>query len=254
MKKVAGLMILLHWKMSLIPNSPLWRHLRNMIVQDDSASEASSAEAADSQNASGSISSGATSSRVTSTEIASSQPSSPEMVTSEFKPLPTGHHEEALVDEVFKEDPVNWSQIPNLMVEVWTDEILDKEEKLLEAIQDLFPENALCNAITEDGNTAAEAFLANQDDQPLEPEEGLPKEKPPLEPFEVGKGTRSGRDYHKNYNQPSSSSYINPSGKQTVNAPSSNNNENAGPKEAFKYDLIEHFKHILAQLHILDLL
>ena len=54
----------------------------NVIVQDDSASEASSAEATDSQNASGSISSGATYSRVTSIEIASSKPSSPETVTS----------------------------------------------------------------------------------------------------------------------------------------------------------------------------
>ena len=81
----------------------------NVIVQDDSASEASSAEATDSQNASGSISSGATSSPVTSTEIASSQPSSPETMTSEFKPRPTDHHEEALADEVFKENPVNWS-------------------------------------------------------------------------------------------------------------------------------------------------
>ncbi|XXG62740.1 hypothetical protein AAC387_Pa05g1053 [Persea americana] len=142
---------------------------RNVIVQDDSSSEASFAEAIDSQNASASISSAATSSWVTSTEIASSQPSSPERVTSEFKPLPIGRHEEALADEVFKEDP------------------------------DLFPENAPCNAITEDGNVAAEAVSANQNDQPIEPEKGLPKEVPPLEAFEVGKGTRSGRDYHKNY-------------------------------------------------------
>ena len=225
-----------------------------MIVQDDSASKAPSAEATDSQNASGSISSGATYSRVTSTEIAPSRPSSPETVTSEFKPLPTDHHEEALADEIFKENPVNWSQIPNLIGDVWTDEILDKEEKLLEAVQDLFPENAPCNAITKGGNAAAEAFSANGEDQPLEPEGGLPKEEPPLEAFEVGKGTRSGRDYHKNYNQPSSSSYVNPSGKQAVNAPSGGDNENAGLKEAFKYDLIEHFKYIHARLHILDLL
>ena len=65
----------------------------NVMVQDDSASEAPSAEATDSQNASSSISSGATYSRVTSTVIASSQPSSPETVTSEFKPLLTDHHE-----------------------------------------------------------------------------------------------------------------------------------------------------------------
>ncbi|XXG53350.1 hypothetical protein AAC387_Pa03g1453 [Persea americana] len=226
----------------------------NVIVQDDSASEASSAEATDSQNASGSISSGATSSRVTSTEIVSSQPSSPETMTSEFEPLPTGHHEEALADEVFKEDPVNLSQIPNLIGDVWTDETLDKEEKLLKAVQDLFPENAPCNTITEDDNAVAEVFSANQDDRPLEPEGGLPKEEPPLEAFEVGKGTRFGRDYHKSYNQSSSSSYVNPSGKQTIKALSGNNNENAGPKEAFKYDSVEHFKDIPARLHILDLL
>ncbi|XXG59329.1 hypothetical protein AAC387_Pa04g1433 [Persea americana] len=135
----------------------------NVIVQDDSASETPSAEATDSQNVSSSISSGATYSRVTSTEITPSQPSSPETVTSEFKPLLTDHHEEALADEVFKENPVNWSQVPNL-IGVWTDEILDKEEKLLEAVQDLFPENAPCNAITEDGNAAPEAFSANGED------------------------------------------------------------------------------------------
>ncbi|KAJ8644136.1 hypothetical protein MRB53_005884 [Persea americana] len=174
----------------------------NVIVQYDSASEAPFVEATDSQNVSSSISSGATYSRVTSTEITPSQPSSPETVTSEFKPLPTDHHEEALTDEVFKENPVNWSQ-------------------------DLFPENAPCNAITEDDNAAVEVFSANGEDQPLEPEGGLPKEEPPLEAFEVGKA---------------------------VNAPSGGDNENAGLKEAFKYDLIEHFKHIPVRLQILDLL
>ena len=128
-----------------------------------------------------------------------------------------------------------------------------KKKKLLEAAQDLFPENAPCNTITKDGNAAAEAFSANEKDQPLDPK-GLPKEEPALEAFEVEKGTRSGRDYHKNYNQPSSSSYVNPSGKQVVTVPSGNNIENAGPKEAFKYDLTEHFKHIPSRLHILDLL
>ncbi|XXG73237.1 hypothetical protein AAC387_Pa07g2189 [Persea americana] len=171
-----------------------------IIVQDDSASEASSAEAMDSQNASGNISSGVTYSPVTSTEIASSQPSSPETMTSEFKPLLTGHHEEALADDAFKENPVNWSQIPNLIGDVWTDEVLDKKEKLLEAVQNLFPENTPCNAITEYGNAAAEAFSVKREDQLLEPKGGLPKEEPPLEAFEVGKGTRSGRNYHKNYN------------------------------------------------------
>ena len=87
---------------------------------------------------------------------------------------------------------------------------LRKKEKLVDAVQDLFPENAPCNAIIEDGNVAAEVFSANGEDRPLEPEGGLPKEEPPLEAFEVGIGTRSGRDYHKNYNQPSYSSYVNP--------------------------------------------
>ena len=190
---------------------------------------------------------------MTSTEISSSQPSSAETVTSEFKPLTTDHHEEALADEVFKENPVNWSQIPDLIGDVWTDEILNKEEKLLDAVQDLFPDNAPCNAITEDDNAAAEIFSANEKDQPLDPEGDLPNEEPFPEAFEVGRGTRSGRDYHKNYNQPSSY-YVNPSRKQVVNAPSGNNNNNAGPKEAFKYDLFEHFKHIPARLHILNLL
>ncbi|MBY3556007.1 retroviral-like aspartic protease, partial [Modestobacter lapidis] len=170
-------------------------------------------------------------------------------MTSELKPL-----EEAPADIVFfNENPVNWSQVPDLIGDVWTDEILDKEEKLLDAVQDLFPENAPCNTITEDVNVDAESSSANEKDQPLDPEGDLPNEEPSPEALEVGRGTRSGRDYHKNYNQPSSS-YVNPSGKQVVNAPSGKNNENAGPKEAFKYDLIEHFKHIPARLHILDLL
>ena len=84
---------------------------------------------------------------------------------------------------------------------------------MLEAVKDLFPENAPCNAITEDGNATVEAFSENMEDQPLEPEGGLPKEEPPLEAFAVGKGTRSGQDYHKYYNRPSSSSYVNPSRK-----------------------------------------
>lgn len=147
----------------------------NVIVQDDSASKASSTEAANSQNASGSISSGATSSHVTSTEIAPSQASPLEMVTSEFKPLPTGHHEEALVDEViFNENPVNWSQTPDLIGDVWTNEILNKEEKLLEAVQDLFPKNAPCNAIIEDGNVDTETF-SNEKDQPLIPKKVFQK-------------------------------------------------------------------------------
>ena len=81
----------------------------HMIVQDDSASEASSAETIDFKNASGSISSGAMSSHVTYTEITPFHASSPETVTSEFKPYPTDRHEEALADEIFKEKSVNWS-------------------------------------------------------------------------------------------------------------------------------------------------
>ncbi|MBY3556070.1 hypothetical protein HGI15_22305, partial [Modestobacter lapidis] len=122
-----------------------------------------------------------------------------------------------------------------------------------DAVQDLFSENAPCNAITEDGKVDTEVSSVNENDQPLNSEGGLPNEESSPEALEIGKGTRSGRDYHKNYNLPSSS-YVNPSGNPNVNAPSGNNNEHAGPKEAFKYDLIEHFRHIPARLHILDLL
>ena len=94
----------------------------------------------------------------------------------------------------------------------------------------------------------------NEKDQPLDPEGALPNEGPSQESLEVGRGTRFGRDYYKNYNQPSSSTYVYPSGKDFVNAPSGNNIGNVGPKEAFKYDLIEYFKHKLARLHILNLL
>ena len=76
-------------------------------------------------------------------------------------------------------------------------------------------------------------FQQNEKDQLLDPEGDLPNEEPSPKALEVGRGTRFGRDYLKNYNQ-SSSSYVNPLGKQVVNAPSGNNNENAGPKEAFK--------------------
>ena len=72
----------------------------NVIIWDDSSSEASSTEAIYSQTASG-ISFGATSSQVTSTEISPSQASSPETVRSELKPLPTDHLEEAPSVEVF---------------------------------------------------------------------------------------------------------------------------------------------------------
>ena len=80
------------------------------------------------------------SSHVTSTEIAPSQASSPETVTSEFKPLPASHHEEALADEVlFNENPINWSQIPDLIGDVWTDEILHKEKKVAGSCSGLVP-------------------------------------------------------------------------------------------------------------------
>ena len=99
------------------------------------------------------------------------------------------------------------------------------------------PENAPCNAITEDRNADVETSSANENDQLLDPEGDLPNEEPSPEALEVGRGTHYGQDYHKNYNQPSSS-YVNPSRKQVVNAPSGNNNENEGPREAFMYDLI----------------
>ena len=96
---------------------------------------------------------------MTSTEKSPSHASSPETVTLELTPLLTDHCEEALVDDVFfNENPVNWSQIPNLIGDVLTNELFDKEEKLLDTVQDLFPENAPCDAITEDGNAAADTI------------------------------------------------------------------------------------------------
>ena len=120
-----------------------------------------------------------------------------------------------------------------LIGDVSNNKIFNKEEKLLDAIQNLFPENAPCNAITENSNAEAETSSINENDQPLDPEGDLPNEDPSPEALEVGIGTCSGWDYNKNYNQ-CSSSYVNPSGKQVVNSPSGNNNENAGPKDAFK--------------------
>ena len=88
----------------------------NVIVRDDSSPQASSAEATYSQTTSGSISSDATSSHVTSTEISPSQASSPETVTSKLKPFLTDHLEEAPANEIFfRENPVNWSQMPDLI-------------------------------------------------------------------------------------------------------------------------------------------
>ncbi|XXG53269.1 hypothetical protein AAC387_Pa03g1386 [Persea americana] len=101
------------------------------------------------------------------------------------------------------------------------DEILNKEEKLLDVVQDLFSKNAPCDAITEDSNATSETFSANEKDQRLDPKGDLPNEEPSPEALEVGGGIRSGWDYHKNYNQPSFS-YVNPSGKQVINTPSGN--------------------------------
>ena len=108
---------------------------------------------------------------MTSTEISPSLASSPKTVTSKLMPLSTDHLEEAPADEVFfKENPINWSQIPDLIGDVWTDKLLNKEEKLLDAVQDLFPKNAPCNVITEDGNTNAKTSSVNEKDQPLDPQ------------------------------------------------------------------------------------
>ncbi|KAJ8636226.1 hypothetical protein MRB53_010493 [Persea americana] len=79
-------------------------------------------------------------------------------MTSELKPLPTDHHEEAPADDIFfNENP------------------------------DLFPENVLCNAITEDDNADVETPSANEKDQPLDPESDLPNEDPSLDALEVGR-------------------------------------------------------------------
>ncbi|XXG53800.1 hypothetical protein AAC387_Pa03g1835 [Persea americana] len=62
------------------------------------------------------------SSQVTSTEISPFEASSPETVTSEITPLQTDYREKATTDDVFfNENPVNWSQIPNLIGDVWTE-------------------------------------------------------------------------------------------------------------------------------------
>ena len=159
----------------------------NVIVRDDSSSKASSAEAIYSQTISGNISFGATFSQVTSIEISHSQASSPETVVSRFTPVLTDHREEAPVDDVFfNKNQVNWSQIPNLIGDVWTDKLFNKEEKLLDTVQDLFPENALCNAITEDDNAATDMSSTNERDQPLDLEGDLPNEGPFGEALEVG--------------------------------------------------------------------
>ena len=72
---------------------------------------------------------------MSSTEVSPSQALSPETVTSELKPLPIDHPEKAPADEVFfKENLVNWSQIPDLIGDVWTDKIFNKEEKLLDVV------------------------------------------------------------------------------------------------------------------------
>ena len=207
----------------------------NVIIWDYSSSDDSSDEFCYTPTTPSTISSEATSSHMTYTEMIPSQASSPEIVTSEFTFLPTDYHEETSA------------------IDAWDDELVDTERNLQDAVQDLLPKNAPCNTITGDDNSAAGTSSVNEGRQPLDPKDALLNEDPSQEALEVGRGTRSGRDYHKNYNQ-SPFTYVNPSGKDVVNAPSGDKDEHAGPKEAFKYDLIEHFKHIPARLHILDLL
>ena len=149
--------------------------------------------------------------------------------------MPTDYHEETSV------------------INAWGDGLVDTERNLVDVVQDLFPKNAPCNTITGDGNFATCISSVNEGRQPLDPEDALMIEDPSQEALEIGRGTRSSRDYHKNYNQ-SPFTYVNPSGKDVVNAPCGNKDEHAGRMEAFKYDLIEHFKYIPARLHILDLL
>ena len=72
--------------------------------------------------------------------------------------------------------------------------------------------------MTEDGNSAEDISPVNEKQQPLDHEDSLPNKDPSQEALKVGRGTRSSRDYHKNYNQ-SSFTYVNPSGKDVVSAP-----------------------------------
>ncbi|WP_211372176.1 hypothetical protein, partial [Flagellimonas olearia] len=102
----------------------------NVIYQGYSSSEASSDEITYTPTTPSNVSSGATSSHVTFTEMTPSQVSSPETVTSGYTFFPTDHHEE---------NPDN---------DTWDDEIVNTEERLLDAVQDLLPENAPCNTVT----------------------------------------------------------------------------------------------------------
>ena len=82
----------------------------------------------------------------------------------------------------------------------------------------------------------------------------------------IGEGTGSCRTYKVNYDKPSastpspspssSSTYVISTG-QNVNPDdvnSVNANESERPLEPFKYDLVDHIKHIPARLHVLGLL
>ncbi|WP_170284066.1 hypothetical protein, partial [Flagellimonas olearia] len=72
-----------------------------------------------------------------------------ETVTSEFTFFLTDHLEE------------------NSAINAWDDELVNTEEKLLDAVQDLLPENAPCNTITEDGNSAADTSPVDENDSLL---------------------------------------------------------------------------------------
>ena len=79
----------------------------------------------------------------------------------------------------------------------------------------------------------------------------------------TGSGLRSERGYKINYDKPAtpapsalpsaSPSLIVPTG-QDINSENVNADVNERLVEPFKYDLVEHLKHILARLHILNLL
>ena len=79
----------------------------------------------------------------------------------------------------------------------------------------------------------------------------------------TGSVLRSGKGYKFNYDKPATPtlSALPPGSpslvvttRQDVNPENVNANVNERPIEPFKYDLVEHLKHLLARLHILDLL
>ena len=79
----------------------------------------------------------------------------------------------------------------------------------------------------------------------------------------TGSGLRSGRSYKFNYDKPAtpspstlhsaSPSLVVPTGRD-VNPENVNADANERPIEPFKYDHVEHLRHIPASLHIFDLL